>query len=121
MLEGSLGWEKPLILCGEWAVEHEISQTGAGRWRLLPGLLRTKTPCSAASEDLAGWSLLCPEMDVSLGPEPRISAANEGTEGGGEGWPGSKPDSPAGAIETELAAVKTFLRFLPGQWRGGLL
>lgn len=89
LLEGSLGWEKPRawspILRGEWAVGHEIqSQPGARRRRSLPGLLLARefcAACSAASEDLAGWSLLCPEIDVSMGPEPRISAANEGTEG----------------------------------------
>lgn len=76
--------------------------------------------CSAASEDLAGWSLLCPEIDVSMGSEPRISAANQGAEGAGRAGPAPNLTLPT-AIETVLAAMKTFLKFLPGQWRRGSL
>lgn len=54
----------------------------------------------------------------SPGPQLRVKEQR-----GRGGWPGSKPDSPAaaGALETALAAAKTFLRFLPGQWPRGLL
>lgn len=77
---------------------------------LVPSPLRAHILHEAFSEvrTLAGWSLLCPEIDVSIGPEPVVRSGLQTREreeqerasprrGAGEGWPGSKPDFPDGA------------------------